>query len=88
MRPIIVFPTESRENTQALMQPLSPFRMVSEHLLNLLQTTSQDERHMMQFLHTLQVESMLIQSLQVPVSAWKSLPALLVRDIIISHFPH
>ncbi|KAJ7827759.1 hypothetical protein B0H14DRAFT_2595076 [Mycena olivaceomarginata] len=42
-----------------------------------IETTSQDERHMMQFLHTLQVESMLIQSLQVPVSAWKSSPALL-----------
>ncbi|KAF7378316.1 hypothetical protein MSAN_00257300 [Mycena sanguinolenta] len=42
-----------------------------------LETTSQDERQMMQFLHTLHVESMLSQSLQVPVSAWKSSPMLL-----------
>ncbi|KAJ7260470.1 hypothetical protein B0H12DRAFT_1231754 [Mycena haematopus] len=42
-----------------------------------LETTSQDERNMMQFLHTLHVESMLSQSLQAPVSAWKSSSALL-----------
>ncbi|KAJ7215016.1 hypothetical protein GGX14DRAFT_563043 [Mycena pura] len=42
-----------------------------------IETPNQDERNVMQFLHTLQLESLLNKSLQTHISTWKSSPALL-----------
>ncbi|KAJ6495097.1 hypothetical protein C8R45DRAFT_1133340 [Mycena sanguinolenta] len=86
-----VTPSLSRPEPAALATRTNQLRSLGERALKkvkldseteaefrtYLETTSQDERNMMQFLHTLHVESMLSQSLQVPVSAWKSSPALL-----------
>ncbi|KAJ7331559.1 hypothetical protein DFH08DRAFT_966542 [Mycena albidolilacea] len=42
-----------------------------------IETPNQDERNVMQFLHTLRLESLLNKSLQTHISTWKSSPALL-----------
>ncbi|KAJ7302058.1 hypothetical protein DFH08DRAFT_826939 [Mycena albidolilacea] len=42
-----------------------------------IETPNQDERNVMQSLHTLQLESLLNKSLQTHISTWKSSPALL-----------
>ncbi|KAJ7203486.1 hypothetical protein B0H12DRAFT_1283657 [Mycena haematopus] len=86
-----VTPSLSRPEPAALATRTNQLRSLGERALKkvkldseteaefrtYLETTSQDERNMMQFLHTLHVESMLSQSLQAPVSAWKSSSALL-----------